>query len=324
MSTVKQRFDAFLSNIQLTDAQLDDAITKHTGVRKTLHNTYYVSQSNLKEALAESLYTDAIRQSYKSNTIELAESKSTSLSTSLLVGSYGKNTEIRPPSDIDILFKMPSSHFSRYDTNAYNGQSQLLQDVKKVLVKTYPSTSIRADGQVVIIPFQSYQVEVLPAFETIVDGLFKFPDTNKGGSWRHTNPIAEKRNLSNSNKRSNGNTVRLVKMMKAWKRECSVPIKSLVLEFYAIEFLQSWRHFDESSMYYDRMVRDFLGSLIWATNAVRVVPGVTETVNFGDAWKSKTQTAYDRAVKACEYEGKDERINATTEWRKIFGSQFNY
>ncbi|HHE64683.1 MAG TPA: hypothetical protein ENL09_01525 [Bacteroidetes bacterium] len=98
MSTVAERFNKFLSNIQLTSAQIQDAQTKYNGVCKKLHDHYYDF-------------------SYDG-------------STKLLVGSYGKNTAIAPPTDIDILFIMPYEVFDRYDSYSGNGQSQLLQDIK--------------------------------------------------------------------------------------------------------------------------------------------------------------------------------------------------
>ena len=68
------KFERFLSNIQLTDAQIADAQTKHEGVRKALRNFYYPQ-----------VFFGTI---------------------SILIGSYGKNTACRPPKDVDTLFIM--------------------------------------------------------------------------------------------------------------------------------------------------------------------------------------------------------------------------
>src|SRR5690606_24768365 len=71
----------------------------------------------------------------------------------------------RPPADVDILFLMPASVYYRYDQYQGNGQSALLQDVRRVLQERYPTTEkIRGDGQVVVVPFSNgYTVELLPA-----------------------------------------------------------------------------------------------------------------------------------------------------------------
>ena len=116
MSTVTQRFNQFLSNIQLTKAQLEDAITKHNGVRQTLHEAYYSSayKSLTERQLELAIYKSRVIEAYIKSDVQLDEGYK--YRTSLLVGSYGKNTAIAPPSDIDILFELPASEFSRYDS----------------------------------------------------------------------------------------------------------------------------------------------------------------------------------------------------------------
>lgn len=290
MSGVGAKFDRFLSNIQLTKAQSDDAITKHTGVRKVLHAAYYTAPYDG--------------------------------STSILVGSYGKDSAVRPPSDIDILFRMPSSLFNRYDASSGNGQSQLLQDVKTVLKKTYPTTDMRADGQVVVVPFTSFAVEVLPVFDRPLGG-YSTPDTHSGGSWKVTNPAAEMKRLTDSNKRSGGKAIHLLRMMKVWKRACNVPIKSFAIELMAVDFLATWQYYDKTSLYYDYMVRDFFGYILQRVRCSSQVPGTTGTLAFGDEWQSRAESAFDRAKKACTYEADQEKDKlATEEWKKIFGDLF--
>lgn len=198
MSDTGGRFNLFLSNLQLKDSELEDAIKKHNGVRKTLHNIYYggTGKTAMQEANEEYAFAESMLSAYKSS--EVPTDTSTYRQTSILVGSYGKNTEIRPPSDIDILFIMPSHYFDRYNNYSYNSQSALLQDVKEALKKVYPLTDIKADGQIVLVPFSTYKVEVLPAFSYYGD-VYRYPDTNNGGKWRNTAPKSEKNNISTSN-----------------------------------------------------------------------------------------------------------------------------
>lgn len=323
MSSVGSRFDKFLSNIQLTRTQLDDAITKHHGVRKTLHNAYYTSsyKSLAQEQIEFSRYEQTFFETYRSSQVPLDDAYV--YQSSLLVGSYGKRTAIAPPSDIDILFQLPGDQFTRYDSYVGNGQSQLLQDVKKVLQKTYPLTNIRADGLIVSVPFTTYKVEVLPAFK-LSDGSYWYPDTKNGGSWRPTNPKAEKKHISDSNKRSCSNTVRLIKMIKAWKHHCQVPISSLVIELRAINFLEGWEHYNKSSIYYDWMIRDFFTELLRHVNSSCQIPGIDEKKLYGDQWKSKAETAAARSEKACDFEAVNDFMAATNEWKKIFGDRFWY
>lgn len=317
MSTVAQRFNKFLKNLQLTESQIEDAKTKHTGVRSVLHSHYHGSQQS---AGIPYDYGTRLYLSYAKS--EVLQEGSTS-STSYLVGSYGKNTAIRPPSDIDILFIMPSNLFAKYDQDSGNGQSRLLQDVKNVLLRTYSNTDIHGDGQVVCVNFTSYAVEVVPAFSTYWD-YYKFPDTSNGGSWRHTDPKAEKSALSESNSEANGNTIRLIKMMKRWKQYCNVPLSSFAIELTVVDFLSTYEYKSKTAMYYDWMVRDYLKYLTQHNCSSYDIPGIVETYSIGDDWSSRADTAHGRAKKACSYESNNEHRLATIEWKKIFGDDFYF
>ena len=272
----------------LTDDQRSDGATKHTGVRQCLDTHYY------------GVY-------YAGN--------------GFLVGSWGKSTEIRPPRDIDIMFVLPKEVYDRFQTRPGNKQSQLLQEVKAVLQRTYQNTEMRGDGQVVIVPFTSYAVEVAPAF-ILNGGQYYICDTNNGGRYKTTDPTAEIKKVRESNDATNGNTRDLIRMMKRWQEYCNVPLRSFLIELLAIEFLATWEHRGKSTVYYDYMVRDFLGFLkgkySWSTVTV---PGTYEAIALGDTgWKSRAETGYDRAVKACQFEAENMPYSAGSEWQKIFGT----
>lgn len=286
-------FDQFLSNIRLTAGDREDAKQKYDGVAGKLHSHYY-----------SSTYTG---------------------SSKLLIGSYGKGTAVRPPRDVDILFLMPHEQYARFDSYSGNGQSALLQEIKSVLQERYPTTDkIRGDGQVVVVPFQNgHTVEVLPAW-TSRNGKYIIPNTHDGGSWKVVDHNAEFANVGDSDKRSNGNTRNLIKMMKVWQAVCSVPIKSLVLELRAVNFLLEWKYYDKSTVYYDWMVRDFFAGLIAKANSYCTIPGIDEKYYYGDDWLSRARAAYERAKKACEFESAYKDCDAAVEWRKIFGGQYAY
>lgn len=284
--TVSQRFDTFLSAIALTPDQAQDGITKHSGVRECLNKHYYGLTSGS--------------------------------ANSMLVGSWGKSTRVRPPRDIDVLFVLPSSVYERYQGKSGNKQSQLLQEVKSVLSKTYSTTKMRADGQVVVVPFVSYAVEVVPAFK-LQNGRFWICDTNDGGKYKESDPDAEIKAVSDSDAQYNGNTRHLIKMMKKWQEYCSVPLKSFLVELVAIEFIASWQYHGKTSVYYDWMVRDFLQFLINKAGSYVLVPGTFEIVWLGSDWKSRAESAYNRAVKGCQYEAENNNTDAWWEWHNIFG-----
>ena len=178
-------------------------------------------------------------------------------SHSLYVGSYGRNTAIQGFSDLDMIFQLPWSEYTRYDNYIGNGQSALLQAVRQSIGKTYPNSRVGADGQVVEIAFTDHiTFEVVPAFEQ-TDGSFTFPDANGGGSWRTTNPRPEIEAIRSRNGVCNGNLVPLCRMIRAWKSKWSVPISGLLIDTLAYQFINDWEYKDKSYYYYDYMCRDF-------------------------------------------------------------------
>lgn len=178
-------------------------------------------------------------------------------SHSLYAGSYGRNTAIAGFSDLDMIFQLPYAEYSKYDAYQGNGQSALLQAVKKSIEKTYSITSIRADGQVIVVPFtDGISFEVVPAFIN-KDDSFTYPDANNGGSWRVTNPKPEIEAIRVRNRATNGNLVLLCRMMRQWKREWDVPIGGLLIDTLAYQFIENWPYREKSYLYYDFMCRDF-------------------------------------------------------------------
>ncbi len=286
---VGERFSQFLTALPLTASQRTDGVTKHTGVRSCLNSHYYGTTSGYDN--------------------------------SMLAGSWGKSTELRPPRDIDVLFVLPESVYSRYEQVTGNRQSKLLQEVKRVLDGCYTRTEMKADGQVVVVPFATQAVELVPAFK-LTNGQYWICDTNNGGRYKPADPVAEITAVKRSNDATSGNTRDLIRMMKRWQAECNVPLKSFVLELLAIDFLSSWSYAGKSTVYYDWMVRDFFAFLLGKATGFGfvIVPGTYETIWLGDAWKGRAVTAHERALKAIEYEQDKYLYLAGAEWQKIFGT----
>jgi hypothetical protein len=284
---VAQRFEAFLSDITLTPAQRTDGETKHKNVRSCLNAHYYGTNS------------------------ETANSR--------LVGSWGKATRVRPPRDIDVLFELPVAVYHRYEARGGNKQSQLLQEVKDVLLNRFPNTAIKGDGPAVVIPFATFKVELVPAIK-LTSGQYWICLTQHGGSYKIFDPTAELQTVEESNKRSLNKTRDLVRMAKVWQAYCSVPIKSFYLELLAIEFLRQWPNYDKTKIYYDWMVRDYFAFIQGRDWTYISVPGTAEQILLNSDWKSRAESAYARAAKACENETGGYPYLAGEEWQKIFGT----
>jgi hypothetical protein len=238
---------------------------------------------------------------------------------SVLIGSWGKSTRVRPPRDIDILFLLPPQVYWQYQSRVGNRQSALLQEIRNVLVETYSQTKLRADGQVVLVPFNTIEVEVAPGFRCD-NGTILVCDTNEGGRYKTSTAEFELADLNVSDAAYRGNTRALVRMMKQWQRECNVPLKSFCIERMAVEFMVHcpWHYNDV--FYYDWMVRDFLAYLIQRANGWLYMPGTAEAIWLGSEWLSKAQTAFSNALSACDNERDNYQFLAGEGWQAIFGS----
>lgn len=285
--SVKARFSQFLDNIRLTDTQITSGVSCKESVIRCLNAAYY----GISSASANSLS----------------------------VGSWGKFTRIRPPRDVDVLFRLPDEVYHRFQQRTGNKQSQILQEVKRHLERTYPSTNIRGDGPIVLVPFSAFNVEVIPAFR-LTSGQHYVCMTDNGGRYKTADYDAEIKHIADSDTETDKKARELIRMMKCWQGYCDVNIKSFWIELTAVSFLSQWGYAAESMYYYDWMVRDYLEFLVSKKNAYIYAPGTYEAMYLGERWESKASSALTRAKKACEYEAKDQAYNAGDEWQKIFGT----
>jgi hypothetical protein len=289
---VTDRFKTFQDNLALTPNQVNDGITKYKNIVGYLNKAYWGIASDTENAF--------------------------------LIGSWAKGTCIRPPRDVDLYFVLPPTVYGRFQTYSsnINKQSALLQEVKGKLqaLPSYWNSDIKGDGPVVLADFTSYSVEIVPAFLLNYDDRsFYVCDTKNGGKYMMVKPLHEVDAIDEADARSNCNVRRLIRMLKCWQSYCSVPIKSFYLELLVIDFLDQWEYKSQSFFFYDWMCRDFFEWMITKVNSFVFAPGTWEVKWLGDAWKSRAESAYGRALKACDYERRNDMLNAGDEWQKIFG-----
>ncbi|MEI7672212.1 MAG: nucleotidyltransferase [Deltaproteobacteria bacterium] len=247
-------------------------------------------------------------------------------SHSLYVGSYGRNTAIQGFSDLDMIFQLPYSIYEQYNGYIGNGQSALIQAVKTSIEKTYSKTSVRGDGQVILVPFtDGITFEVVPGFIN-KDDSYTYPDANNGGSWRTTNPKPEIVAIKNRNSACNGNLVPLCRMMRAWKKKWDVPIGGLLVDTLAYQFIDGWQYKDKSYLYYDFMCRDFF--LFMAVQdkeqAYWKAPGSGQHVYGKGLFQWKATRCYNISLEAIKHESAEpkQEWSAKQKWREIFGTTF--
>ena len=240
---------------------------------------------------------------------------------SLYVGSYGRGTATHL-SDIDMLIILPKSVYERINRTQGNVQSNLLQEVKKVLQKTYSTSHVKADGQVIGINFtDGINFEIVPAFD-LGDGKYTYPDTNNGGSWRKTDPKSEIEEMNNLNKQTKGNLKNLCKMIREWKDQHNVDISGYAIDTLAYNFIKYYQYKDQTYTYYDWITRDFFKYLSeQKEDSFLFAPGSYNFLMIGTRFNYKSSNAYKKSLEAIADEEKYP-TTAKKEWREIYGSKF--
>jgi Second Messenger Oligonucleotide or Dinucleotide Synthetase domain len=285
----------------------------------------YFSEFN-KNLLIDSTIEGNISNRYKQITKRLNQDfygSESETNHSLYVGSYGRSTDI-VTSDIDVIFILPSDLYAQYNAWKTNGQSGLLQAVAKSIQKTYSTTYLGADGQVIKLNFtDGINFEIVPVFD-LDDDNFKFPDSNDGGSWKTTNPRPEIKAIRDADTKYNGNIRRLARMVRAWKYNCDVQMGGLLIDTLAFNFMKDWNCRDKSYLYYDYLTRDFFKYLseqnkeqgYW--NAV----GSNQRIYRKGIFEAKAKKAYNLALEAIDYYNKKYYFTAKSKWREIYGNKF--
>lgn len=247
-------------------------------------------------------------------------------SHSFYVGSYGRNTAIQGFSDLDMVFELPSGLYFQYNNYSGNGQSALLQAVRNSMQKTYSTSSVGGDGQVVIVSFtDGITFEVVPVFNNTA-GSYTYPDSNAGGSWKTTNPKPEIEAIRIRNNNCNCNLIPLCRMMREWKRNWAVPIGGLLVDTLAYQFIDGWGYKDKSYLYYDWMCRDFFRFMADQDKDKEYwkAPGSGQYVYGKGLFQWKATRCYNIALEAIEHEiaTPKREWSAKQKWREIFGTTF--
>jgi len=225
-----------------------------------------------------------------------------------------------------MIFELPSALYSRYDNHVGNGQSALLQAVRASVQKTYPTSRIGGDGQVIVVRFNDgITFEIVPVFINSA-GSYTFPDSNGGGSWRTTNPRPEIEAIRIRNIACNGNLIALCRMMRAWKKKWDVPMGGLLIDTLAYQFITGWEYNRKSYLYYDWMCRDFFRYMkdLDRTQKYWRAPGSSQYVFRKGLFQWKATRCFNLSLEAIRHESaKPKREwSAKQKWREIFGNAF--
>lgn len=281
-TTIKQSFAELRRNLEITDLQASTVSTRQSKVREVMEDGMTVLDS-------------------------------------FLVGSYQRNTMIRPlkEADVDIFVVLDPKY---YDPSGY---ASLLDKVKGTLRKAYETPDISRNGQAVTIFFSDFRVDVVPAFNR-TGGGYLIPNSVLK-QWISTHPKVHIDQWASENKAHGGDLVPLLKMLKAWNRENGSLMTSFHLETLALKILTGvtisdfWSGaryvFDKARTVVPYPVLDPAGYGGNVGAYLNTAAKVSDVV-------SHLETAYSRAVSAEELESKGKTSEAVAKWRLVFGSYF--
>lgn len=290
--SISTKFQTFCDNLRIAEDKVTKIQTRYKAITKRINADYWGWESET--------------------------------SNSLYVGSYGRDTDIHV-SDIDMHAILPNELYNKFNKYKYNGQSALLQDLRRSLKKTYPDSHTSADRQVIVIPFRDGIIfEIVPVFNHTDGQSFIYADTKNGGAWKIVNPRAEINAIRDMNLASNYNLKRLCRMLRAWKDKNALSIGGLLLDTLAYNFISQWDHSDESFTFYDWMTRDcfeYIGNQSFQQK-YWLAPGSNQHVFKKGSFISKAKNTHQLALKAIQYEESERDLAANVIWRQIYGSKF--
>lgn len=257
--------------------------------------------------------------STRQQNVRKAVEKELIVSDSFLTGSYSRHTMIAPlkEADVDIFVVLHSDYYEQ------NGQTNLLDKVRRVLLKTYPDTpKISRNGQAVTITFTDFKVDVVPAFYRKGEG-FLIPNSITK-RWISTNPKVHVEIMNNENEAHDGDLVPIVKMIKGWNRNINHAFVSFYLELLAVNIFKNGTILD-----YPRGMRYFFDK-----GREKIKYKVKDPVNYGENINpfdtvstvkdavNRFENAY-KLAKNAEDDARNGYTAAAIEgWREIFGDYF--
>lgn len=242
---------------------------------------------------------------------------------SYIIGSFGRNTAIKGISDLDIIFALPDSLYYIYDRYSGNGQSVLLQKIKGIIQTTYSQTDVRGDGQVVVIQFSNFKIELCPAFLES-NNTFTYPDANDGGKWKTIKPLQENSACDDLNNISKDTYIKLCRLVRAWKNKFGLKISGLLIDTWCYDYLSFFSHHHQSGeAHFPELVKDIFAYMAGFSPERRYwhSPGSRQKVFKKSNINRKVKKSLEIAIEALDCSNEEEMCS---KYRSLFGKAFPY
>ncbi len=295
MITVAEAYTKFLSRLELTAREQDDASRRHNEIRDYLNTKFDIDRD-------------------------------------FLTGSYKRWTKTKPLKDVDIFCVLGEKERHRRDESPADllkafeealaetyGRDSVSRQRRSVTVDfgVQPDADEDTGGKVM-------SCDVVPALAK--NKHYEIPDTSTSSGWTETNPEVHYDLAVEAQKKYDGEWKGIVRMTKKWNAFHGKPVKpSFLIEVMALQLLHPPFGGD-----YRYEIKAFLASLAdrihetWGDPA-KLGPPVSDTMDKSarDAAKVKLLAGSDAAARAIQFERQGKNGEALKVWRnEMFGPVF--
>lgn len=246
---------------------------------------------------------------------------------SILSGSYGRKTAIRPLHDIDLflIFTAGGGGSGRGLT-----PREFLERVKEALEAEFPDKRPRLQNRSVNIEFSGTGIgfDVVPSLESPQrPGIYLIPDLRLG-DWIESNPRRHIEACDTANAKALQRLKPLIKAIKCWNQRQGKPVPSFLLEVMAYAGIGSFQPDSGLSVYAQGMAHllQFMRDRIqeeWREPA-GLGPPVNAGVGAGHLLQGQQRLtgATRTALRALELERAGDMSGANALWRELLGPDY--
>lgn len=241
---------------------------------------------------------------------------------SFLIGSYAKNTCIRPKlhdgkPDVDIAI------VTNYSES--NNSKDVLDELYEILKEKYTNNNITKQKRSIGIEMEQIELDIVPLIKKDFSKLYMIGDKTRGG-WNDTNPKKHLEWVSDINSNENKVFIPLVKIFKWWRRiNCPDTIKypkGILLEKIISENIMS---VDKG---YQDIVYDTMNKILEnykiniESNTLPFVsdPGITIN-NLFDGYKFEDFKSFYNKVQNHVNKLQEDKFSNDI-WREVLGNEF--
>lgn len=148
-------------------------------------------------------------------------------------GSFGYGTSVSGYSDVDYFAVIPTNRLKQ-DSNAS------LTEIAAALRQRFPLTNVTIESPAVIVPFGTSRWErheIIPANYLCTNqklDFYEIPD--RAGSWMQACPDGHAAYVNSIDAKLGNRVKSLIRLVKAWKYYCQVPIRSFYIEIRVAQY----------------------------------------------------------------------------------------